>query len=322
MTGTPELPRSVFTTIIVPTCDRPDALARCLSALCAQKSGAPFHVIISDDGRLSPAHPVVARFKQRLDVTVVQTPSPRSGAAKARNVAISRVRGDFTGFLDDDAVPASDWVATGIAFLQSYESIEAVVGYIRCLHPDRFLAQARQEIYDERDRHYRSPETQDRLRASIEKIIPDSLFVCDYLSGGNFFSRSGLWTRGLRFPEETLWGHDRVVSQRIQAGGGIVAYHPELTIHHEHEHRFFRCLTKGYQHGYYSELSKGKMAADLSIRQAFKPALRQAFGQNVEGIPRANTRVQLPKRLVLAVLTGAYQLGRYRGAQKCISTRY
>ncbi|MGE9296155.1 MAG: glycosyltransferase family 2 protein, partial [Puniceicoccales bacterium] len=120
--------------VIIPTCKRPDLLALCLDALAPDKQvgmklslagsaadSATYEVIVTDDGAaqdsacgLDSAYPW-ARF----------IAGPGRGPAANRNNGVRYARGEFIAFLDDDCIPASDWLS---GFRHSPPDIEALEG--------------------------------------------------------------------------------------------------------------------------------------------------------------------------------------------------
>lgn len=91
--------------VIVPTRDRPQALAGLLESLAAQDlEPERFEVLVVDDGSLQPAaegvQPDAFPFALRL---LRQAPA---GPGAARNRALAEARGEVVLFLNDDAVPA------------------------------------------------------------------------------------------------------------------------------------------------------------------------------------------------------------------------
>ena len=86
--------------VVVPTCDRPAALQRCLATLARQEADEELEVVVVDDGRSGLA---------------IRAPGARvvraggCGPAAARNLGARAARGNVICFTDDDCAPAPDW---------------------------------------------------------------------------------------------------------------------------------------------------------------------------------------------------------------------
>lgn len=92
--------------VVVPTCGRPDLLARCLRALEAQSlPRQAYEVIVADDSRT------------------------RDGPAAARNRGWRRARAPIVAFTDDDTVPDRCWLQNALAYFDD-ASVDAVAGRI------------------------------------------------------------------------------------------------------------------------------------------------------------------------------------------------
>ncbi len=95
--------------VVIPTCRRPDLLARCLDLLApgAQTLTADqYEVIVTDDGE-----PTVERFLTEKYPWASWGPGPRRGPAANRNAGARRARGEWLAFTDDDCVPDPNWLA-------------------------------------------------------------------------------------------------------------------------------------------------------------------------------------------------------------------
>ena len=98
-----------FFSVVVPTFQRPEGLARCLEALAAQEFPRDrFEVVVVDDGSAEPPRSVVARFARMLDVRLIE--QRNSGPAAARNAGAAAARGDYLAFTDDDCRPDPHWL--------------------------------------------------------------------------------------------------------------------------------------------------------------------------------------------------------------------
>lgn len=98
-------------TVVVPTFRRPEGLARVLDALRTQEDpGAPWDVVIVDNDHpgASVPEPVLRADGRPIPIRVVG--ESRRGASHARNRGIAEATGEVIAFLDDDVVPAPDWL--------------------------------------------------------------------------------------------------------------------------------------------------------------------------------------------------------------------
>ncbi len=85
-------------TIVIPTCDRPGALARALQSV-RQQSDPRWSVIVVDDGLMPTT--VSDADALGLDLQVIRT-SGRIGAPAARNLGMGSAKTPWIVFLDDD----------------------------------------------------------------------------------------------------------------------------------------------------------------------------------------------------------------------------
>lgn len=86
--------------VVVPTRDRPAALARCLAALARQQAGDELEIVVVNDGG-RPLSAPGARIVQ----------AGGDGPAAARNAGARAARGGVVCFTDDDCVPGPEWAS-------------------------------------------------------------------------------------------------------------------------------------------------------------------------------------------------------------------
>lgn len=91
--------------VVVPTRDRPAALARCLEAIARQESSVRFETIVVDDGS-TDAEAIRSAAADRAAVVRQRA----TGPAAARNAGVDAAAGAIVCFVDDDCVPAPDWL--------------------------------------------------------------------------------------------------------------------------------------------------------------------------------------------------------------------
>ena len=105
--------------VVVPTYRRNGLLARCLSALAAQRmSPEDYEVLVADDACSEDTRQLVEKFAAECRASVQYIAvGPAHGPAAARNCGWRAARGAIIAFTDDDCIPQSDWLAKGVAAL-------------------------------------------------------------------------------------------------------------------------------------------------------------------------------------------------------------
>jgi glycosyltransferase involved in cell wall biosynthesis len=138
--------------VVVPTRDRDQLLARAVAAVAAQEHAGPIEVVVVRDG--SPAAPPAVPLAVDLPphVTLRQVPNTRTpGLAGARNTGILAAAHELVAFCDDDdewlpgklaaqlallaARPDAALVATGIVVVQSAGSSAGSAGSVEHQRP-------------------------------------------------------------------------------------------------------------------------------------------------------------------------------------------
>lgn len=116
--------------VLLPTCDRPAALAVVLTGLLGQRDLPTLRVVVADQSR-SPVEddPVVAGVLRVLrhvgtEVVVLRRPL-RRGIAENRQALLEAATADVVVALDDDVVLLPDALARGLAALRDFQ-----VGYV------------------------------------------------------------------------------------------------------------------------------------------------------------------------------------------------
>lgn len=95
--------------VIIPTCQRNDLLAKCLDRLVPEVQTLPaeqYEVIVSDDGSQNTAEHLV-REQYRW---VKWVAGPRKGPAANRNNGARHAQGEWLVFIDDDCIPDQQWL--------------------------------------------------------------------------------------------------------------------------------------------------------------------------------------------------------------------
>ncbi|TAD78408.1 MAG: glycosyltransferase [Oscillatoriales cyanobacterium] len=116
-------------TVAIPTYNGADRLPMVLAALLAQinTEAIDWEIWVIDNNSRDRTLEVLRDFQQRSPL-IHWDCEPEQGAAFGRQRAIERAQGQWVAFLDDDTVPAADWVAQVWAFAQSAWVDRALVG--------------------------------------------------------------------------------------------------------------------------------------------------------------------------------------------------
>lgn len=108
--------------VIVPTRDRPERLARCLDSLRAQRCAGGFEIIVVDDGSKIP-------LSAGGGVKLVS--SGGAGPGLARNAGAREARGSILAFIDDDCLAPPGWLGALAEIFRSEPGASAVGGGVR-----------------------------------------------------------------------------------------------------------------------------------------------------------------------------------------------
>jgi GT2 family glycosyltransferase len=216
--------RAVRVAVCIATCERPEGLRRLLDGLellAFVKVPAPeLRIIVVENGVPSGARDLCAGRTGMSRWRLQYESEPRIGISYARNRAVRCARpwADFVAFIDDDEVPAPDWLDELLHVQGGYQA-DAVVGPI----VRRFEAPVPEWI--EQGRFFvqrRRPTGTPRQRAStnntlIRSPVFDGVGEFDErfaLTGGedtHFFLRA--YVRGYL----TVWADEAIVHEYVAA---------------------------------------------------------------------------------------------------------
>lgn len=109
-------------------------LLRLLKALDRQQTGNEFtfSVVVADNDSAESARQSVEEFCRKSSFKIVYCVEPRQSIALARNQALAHSEGDFIAFIDDDELPAADWLQKLLATCGKYHA-DGVLGPVRPL---------------------------------------------------------------------------------------------------------------------------------------------------------------------------------------------
>jgi GT2 family glycosyltransferase len=221
--------------VIVATHDRPELLARCLSAL-ANQSHSDFEVLVVDNAPTSDATSTLFLRNHgsddRFDYVVEESP----GVSRAKNLGASMARFDLLAFTDDDAIPDLGWLS---ALTRAFASpqVSCVTGLTL---PANLDTRAEQLFED----HVGFPSTfAPRLFDLGENRPPEPLFpyTTGQLGAGvniavrtSVFSQLGGFDCALGTGTKSRGGEDLALLLDLLQTGHQLAYEPAAIVRHRH----------------------------------------------------------------------------------------
>lgn len=121
-------------TVAIPTYNGETRLPKVLERLRSQvgTEDISWEILIVDNNSSDNTAKVVEDFQENWleSVPLKYSFEPEQGAAFARQRAVREAGGEFIGFLDDDNLPAPDWVMQAYCFAQKYPKCGAFSGQI------------------------------------------------------------------------------------------------------------------------------------------------------------------------------------------------
>lgn len=202
--------------VVVPTFNRPDELARCICALAQSTLDLErFEVIVVNDGGRNP-DPALKGLERRVNLRLLTQPNRGPGAA--RNYGAGSARGQFIAFTDDDCIPSNDWLAVLEHSLNA--SPESLHGgrTVNSLYENPF-SEASQSLVDYVHRYYNDTSAKrTRFFASNNIAVSARTFEA---SGG--------------FDESLCAAEDRDFCRTWHNLGWDFKYVPDAVVNHAHQ---------------------------------------------------------------------------------------
>jgi glycosyltransferase involved in cell wall biosynthesis len=206
-----------FISIVVPTYNRPEQVTVLLESLVRQTySPSRFEVIVVDDGGDQPLTLEVKPYEEQLDVTLLT--QDNAGPANARQNGIDVARGKILAFLDDDCVPAPNWLQ--ILEKASFAARDCAIGgqTLNAL-PENPYSTASQLLITYMYGYYNRDPCCSRFFATNNLAFP-----------ADHFRAIG----GLDVSWSLYGGEDRDLSRRWLDRGYRMIYVPQLMVYHAH----------------------------------------------------------------------------------------
>jgi len=218
--------------VVIPTRDRAEQLARCVGAIAAAaRPAGGVEVVVVNDGGAPLEGAALAAVGDGLAIRVLDQPG--GGPAGARNRGAAAAAGRVLAFTDDDCEPALGWLAALGQRLDRDPDV-VVAGRAASLHPDNDWAAASQLLTDHLHRWYNRDPEHGSFATSNNLALRAETF---HALGG--FDAS--------FPSAAA--EDREFAERALRAGHRLVYEPNAIVGHGHRLTGRSFLRQHYGYG-------------------------------------------------------------------------
>ncbi|MFO1023899.1 MAG: glycosyltransferase [Acetobacteraceae bacterium] len=272
-------------TVCICTHNRPRYVRDCLDGLDGQTAPRQtYSLLIIDSGSEPGAAAELRALAAQHDARLIRLDRP--GVSLARNAGAWAARTRFIAYIDDDAIPAPDWIESILAAIGKPGRLPAVIGG-RILPKweaplpawwPHSLRGVLSIIEYEGQGEYRTAAVPPDLEPYAANMV---VHVLSLLAVGGFTATSGRYGGNLLSDEEVL------LAWRLQDAGYSVRYDSRIVVHHQIQARRLNpawLLARQYWQG---------MSTVMTRRQLQRP----------ETVWR-----ELPRRLAVALLFGPLAL--------------
>ena len=122
-------------TVAICTHDRLADVRRCLAGLVDQAKGEGLAVLVVDSGSPPECAAGLLALANQWDIQILRCDEP--GISVARNAAATAAKSEWIIYLDDDALPASNWAENLVQALRECPAEAGMIGgMIRPKWPD------------------------------------------------------------------------------------------------------------------------------------------------------------------------------------------
>jgi glycosyltransferase involved in cell wall biosynthesis len=255
----PEMSRFASLSVIIPTYNRENVLAKALDGYLHQaRPELICELIVVDDGSSDDTESMIERVQERAAFPIHYVRQANKGPAAARNSGIRQVRSPLVLFTDSDIIPARNLVEQHVnCHNENPLSAAAVLGYVTwdpAVHPTPFM-----RWYGDH-----SMFLFDKLRNRREASF-DFFYTCNISLKTEFLRLAGQFDEDFK----TAAYEDTELGYRLNERGLKLLYRPEAFGYH---HQFFS----------FEDACKKRLGNRQAEQQFFKKEAGRAVVQEFE----------------------------------------
>lgn len=117
----------MFISVIITTKNRPDGLAACINAICANAFSAS-EILVVDQSSNEKTHALISRISKRNGTPIRYIKMHTSNLSMGRNTGIVYAKGDICAFTDDDCIVTNSWLSEIARAFRKMPKTAAVFG--------------------------------------------------------------------------------------------------------------------------------------------------------------------------------------------------
>ena len=297
------LSNAPFVSVVIPTHDRPEALAACLNSLLSLRY--PHYEIIVVDN--APGTDATARLVQSFSqesALIRYVREDRPGPSCARNRGIAIARGEILAFADDDVIVDPYWLIGLVEGFGSAKDVACVTGLVLPLEletPAQFLF----EEYGGFNRGF-TLRVFDRACRPVDAPFYPLSVGCLGVGASMAFSAAFLKRLGGFDPVlgagSGMQSVDLAIFFQVIMRGHTLVYQPSALLYHLHRRRYAELRRQIYNYGAgFTAFLMNSLLQHPLLLSALLANLPQALfrGSHTRSFKTQQTGKNLPEDLVL-----------------------
>ncbi|HKX46662.1 MAG TPA: glycosyltransferase family A protein, partial [Planctomycetota bacterium] len=301
--------------VLMPTWQGIEFLARVLDALAGQRAPLPWDLHVVDSGSTDGTRELLearrAGFPVPLHLATIEPAEFDHG--DTRNLLSTRSRGDLLVHLTQDAIPSRpDWLAV---LARNFE--DPLVGAAYCRNVARADARVLTRLFCRSDPNYAEERREVRLpdAEALARLSPTERRLLYNFNDVASAVRRELWERH-PFPR-TMMGEDLLLGRGILEAGYTVVFDVEATVDHSHDYGPEKTQWRGFVDAKFNAEWLGRVSIESEADVATQCALLVAEDARLLGALRTPPDELLrlceeARVLRAASLRGLYEGGRSR----------